>query len=228
MKLPLLLSVPHAGLTIPTEVSDLCILTADEIREDGDGGAREIYAIEEQVDAFVTTEIARVVVDLNRAPDDRRADGVVKTHTCWEVPVYREPLTEAVVATLLDRYYHPYHRRLADLAATSGVLLGVDGHTMAATAPPIGPDKGERPPVCLSNADGTCPDEWMRDLAGSFSLFFGDKVAVNRPFRGGFITRSRPGGLPWIQLELSRAEDASLDEKRERVLAALTTWVRGL
>ena len=39
MTLPLLLSVPHAGLTVPSQVENLCLLTKKEIVEDGDEGA---------------------------------------------------------------------------------------------------------------------------------------------------------------------------------------------
>ena len=43
MTLPFLLSVPHAGLTIPSEVEDICLLNQQDIIEDGDSGAAEIY-----------------------------------------------------------------------------------------------------------------------------------------------------------------------------------------
>ena len=39
MKLPILLSVPHAGGKIPPEVADICRLTDKDVREDGDEGA---------------------------------------------------------------------------------------------------------------------------------------------------------------------------------------------
>jgi hypothetical protein len=93
-KLPLLVSVPHAGLAIPPEVAALNRLTAQEIAEDGDVGAREIYGeLAPYVAAFVISDIARAFVDLNRAEDDIRKDGVIKTHTCWDVPVYERPLS---------------------------------------------------------------------------------------------------------------------------------------
>ena len=103
----------------------------------------------------------------------RRKDGVVKTHTCWDVPVYRSAPTEQLVQTLLATYHRPYHERLARLAEPA-LLLAVDCHTMAAFGPPVGPDPGvERPWVCLSNADGTCPSEWMQELKTCFELAFG-------------------------------------------------------
>lgn len=224
MKLPLLISVPHAGLDVPEEVAERSILTPEQIAKDGDVGAADIYAIADEVVAFVAADIARVFVDLNRAEDDRGQDGVVKTHTCWNEPVYRSPLGEEVVERLLGRYYRPYHGRLTVLAASSA-RLGVDCHTMAAHGPPVGPDPGqERPWVCLSNGDGTCPPEWMDALAGCLARAFGREPSINRPFKGGYITRTHAAEMPWIQLELSRAPFMSSKEKRECVLRALRDW----
>ena len=228
MTLPILISNPHAGLQIPPEVESLCLLTEMEIFEDGDEGAREIYDIENEVAAFHTTEIARAFVDLNRAVDDRRTDGIVKTHTCWQVPVYEKPLPEVLVTELLEKYYHPYHQNLTESAKT-GVLVGIDCHTMAAKGPPIGPDPGsERPAICLSNADGTCPQAWLESLAEILAKTYGREVRINKPFQGGFITRSHASELPWLQLEFSRAPFLSYDEKRRRLLDGLREWCEWL
>jgi formiminoglutamase len=224
VKLPFLLSVPHAGWRIPPEAESYCVLSAKQVEEDGDLGAREIYDLESEVVAYLTTDIARAIVDLNRAEDDRRSDGVIKTHTCWGIPVYREPLPEDVIRALLDRYYHPYHRRLRELA-TAGVKLAVDCHTMAAVGPPVAPDPGrERPWVCLSNADGTCPEDWVESLGALFQNALGPNVRINQPFKGGFITRSHSKEMPWVQLELSRAAFKTSSEKRAAVLEALRGW----
>jgi len=225
-RLPLLISVPHAGLKIPPEVTELNILTAREIAEDGDEGAAEIYAcLKDKVTHFVTTDIARAFMDLNRAEDDLSKDGVVKTHTCWDVPVYREPLEAPLISTLLEKYYRPYHARLSKLA-NQGVKLGVDCHTMAAVGPPVGPDEGsERPMVCFGNVNGqSCPPEWIDGLRNCFAKAFDGQVTVNDPFTGGFITRSHGDEMPWVQLELSRAPYASVEEKGKRVYAALQKW----
>ena len=225
MTLPILISNPHAGTVIPPEVKSLCILTEQQIFEDGDEGAREIYDIESEVSAYLTTEIARAVVDLNRSVDDRRADGVVKTHTCWQVPVYRQPLPEPVIADLLDRYYHPYHQRLTELAGKA--MVGIDCHTMAAKGPPIGPDPGmERPAICLSNADGTCPQPWIESLAKCLTETFAQRVTINDPFRGGYITRTHAAELPWIQFEFSRAPFLENSRKRALLLEALESWIK--
>jgi N-formylglutamate amidohydrolase len=224
VKLPLLISAPHAGLAVPEEVAELSILTPEQIARDGDVGAAEIFSIADDVEAFVAPDIARAFVDLNRTEDDRRTDGVVKTHTCWNEPVYRSPLGEELVERMLARYYRPYHARLTALAGSS-VRLGIDCHTMAAHGPPVGPDPGrERPWICLGHGDGTCPREWMDALARSFERAFGRAPSINEPFAGGYITRVHAAEMPWVQLELSRAPFMPPEVKRASVLTALRDW----
>jgi formiminoglutamase len=225
MTLPLLVSVPHAGLSVPPEAQPYCILTPREIAEDGDEGAAEIYALRSEVAAYQTTPVARAIVDLNRAPDDRRADGIFKTHTCWNVPVYREFPPERVIETLLERYYWPYHEGLRRLGRGPEVMVGVDCHTMLAKGPPIGPGPGiDRPWACVSNADSTCPQPWIESMQSCLQEALEGLVTINDPFRGGHITRTHSAELPWVQLELSRAPFLTLAEKRQRVLHALRRW----
>lgn len=220
MKLPLLISVPHAGLTVPEQVRPYCALTSEQIARASDEGASEIYAIASEVAAFVTTDVACAIVDLNRSQDNRTPDGVVKIHTSHNVPVYSEALPEDLVQMLLERHYRPYHTQLT--AKAGDAILGVDCHTMSAIGPPTARDRGcERPRVCLSNADGTCTQEWLDELAGCLEDEFGNGVSLNRPFKGGHIIRAHSRELPWVQLELSRAEFLSLPEKRARILKAL-------
>ena len=226
MTLPLLLSVPHAGLTVPSQVENLCLLTKKEIIEDGDEGAAEIYLpLEDEVFSLVTTVVARAIVDMNRSENDRGKDGVIKTHTCWDVQIYREPPSETIIAELIEILYKPYHESLTDQATY--VQCGIDCHTMAAQGPPVAPDAGrERPVICISNADGTCPKEWMNSLAACFEKVFNKKVSINHPFKGGYIIRSHFKELPWIQLELSRAPFFTNAEKSSRVLEALEGWCK--
>jgi len=230
-RLPLLVSLPHAGLEVPSQVADLCVLPPREIERDSDEGAAAIYTpLRDRVARFVSTDIARAIVDLNRAEDDRRKDGVVKTHTCWDVPVYRESPDEVRIEALLERYYRPYHRRLTLGAGISEVVVGVDCHTMATVGPPVGPDAGAtRPLVCLSNAESACSRVWLERLGECFRRVFGtDAVLLNRPFRGGHITRRHAQELPWVQVELSRTAQLSDAAKAAGVMQALADWCHSL
>ena len=223
MTLPIALSVPHAGCHIPDEAADYCQLTLDQIVKDGDEFAAEIYDLGGEVAEFITTDIARAIVDLNRAPDDRRADGVIKTHTIFDEPIYREPLPETVANRLLEKYYHPYHTRLGELAGRD-LLFAVDCHTMTAVAPPIGPDPGsKRPEVCLGNLHGrSFSDAWTAVLYEALhDAFTGFSVTLNKPFAGGYITRTHSGRLPLVQVEVSRSGFLPNSEVRERFLKAI-------
>ncbi|MFW5740019.1 MAG: N-formylglutamate amidohydrolase [Myxococcota bacterium] len=221
-RLPLLVSVPHGGTAVPSELQGRHLLTHAQIVADGDVGASTIYAIGDQVASFVTASIARAFVDLNRAPDDVRKDGVVKTHTCWNEVIYPHALDEATARALVDRYHRPYHEELSR-AATQELLLAVDCHTMAAFGPPVGPDPGvERPWICLGNVGGrSCPAPWLAALGDCFSEQFEGRVRLNDPFRGGYITRYHGTEMPWVQLEMSRAPFFTDAEKRVRTVRAL-------
>ena len=224
-RLPLLLSLPHAGLAVPPEVAAINRLGEADIRRDGDEQAAAIYRpLRERVAAFVDTEIARAFVDPNRAEDDIRRDGVVKTHTCWDVPIYAEPLGEKRRRRLLERYHRPYHRELVRRAR--GMPLGIDCHTMAAIGPPVAADRGRpRPRLCLGDGGGeSCNPELTAALARCLGEAFGEAVRVNDPFRGGWITRSRPGAIPWLQLEISREPWVTEGEKSRALAAALEAF----
>lgn len=223
MKLPLFISVPHAGTLIPPEVMNLSILHPQDILADHDAGAYSIYfALEDYAVGFCTTAIARSMVDLNRSPEEIGGDGVIKSHTCWNVPVYSNFPDENLIRDMLDKYYFPYHEKLTAAASHRGIRLGIDCHTMSAVGPPVGPDPGqERPLICVSNADGTCPREWITALAKCLEEVFRERVAINIPFRGGYITRFHAAEMPWLQVEISRTSSYSNEEKRACLLDGL-------
>lgn len=226
---PVVLSVPHAGHQVPERLSGRVRLTPDEILHDSDVQAPELYLPWRLHAAhFVTTPIARAFVDMNRAEDDIRRDGVVKTHTCWNVPIYSEPLLEEDVEALLVDYHRPYHDALR---LQSRLRIGLDLHTMAEFGPPVGPDPGApRPWVCVGDADGeACDPEWSEALVHELGLLLGaGNVSHNVPFRGGYITRSRPGERSWIQIEVSRGSWASVGDKRQLLFSAIDSWLTTL
>jgi formiminoglutamase len=229
MKLPLLVSLPHAGLQVPEELKDYCVLGNHDIVKDGDEQAWGIYhELADIAEAFQTTTIARAFVDLNRAPDDIRMDGVVKTHTIWNQPIYNSSLSGETVQALINKYWKPYHNALSEKSQMK-VRLGIDCHTMASVGPPIGPDEGcERPEVCLSNADGTCPDQWIMSMAECFRKAFTKEVRINDPFTGGYIITSHSSELPWIQIEISRGDFMNEFEKSVRLTEALKNFCSSL
>jgi len=239
---PLLISIPHGGDTIPPEVEEMVSITERDIFYDGDALTREIYGFGKRVDAVIETPIARAIVDVNRASDDRapaNPDGVVKTVTTDGRPVYREGMfpDDALIDELLQRYYFPYHERLGNLLSNRNIRLALDCHSMLKRSPAAS-DKPDlpRPLVCLSNRGDregmpvrgrgavTCPPDWIRALAESLGQAFagGGRVAMNDPFAGGYISQyhHEREGVPWIQIEINRKlylNETYFDPERLRV-----------
>ena len=230
MKLPLFISVPHAGTRVPPEVRDSCVLRPEDILADYDAGADSIYGhLQEHAAGFCTTDISRSLIDLNRSPDDIGGNGVIKDHTCWHVPVFKSFPDAKLIRNLLGRYYFPYHEKLSAAAGSGTIKLGIDCHTMSAVGPPLGPDPGqERPLICLSNGDGTCPEKWLSSLVRSFAEVFREKVAINTPFRGGYISRKHAAEMPWVQVEISQTAAYSDEIKRNYVLEGLQRFCHTL
>ncbi len=239
---PILLSIPHSGDTVPPEVSDKVSITGRDIFYDGDALTREIYDFGKSVDAVIKTPIARAIVDVNRAYDDRpleNPDGVVKVVTTDGTPIYREGLfpDDDLVEDLLQRYYFPYHERLRTLLKNHNIKLAFDCHSMLERSPAASVCPGNpRPLICLSNQGDeqgmpvsergpvTCPPEWIRALAESFRCAFAGEgeIAINNPFVGGYISQYHYewSGIPWIQIEINRKlylNEMYFDSERLRV-----------
>lgn len=242
-RLPLVLSIPHGGLQVPAEVEGELNATEHDILADGDAHTAELYDLEAQVKHSVTARVARAIVDLNRAPDDRppdNPDGVVKTQTVHGVTLYRRPLPDAVAEELIRRYHAPYHERLEALAHQGDVVVGIDCHSMLAQPPPGFRDPAPRPSFCVSNAEGrTAPDAHVTALCDALRTAFrlpADEVRANDPFLGGYIVRRHgAGAVPWLQLEINRAMYLDPDtlhplpglaEMRDGLLEALTEFAR--
>ncbi len=214
--LPCLVTVPHGGTSVPDFLAGRFILSTKDLFDDIDACTRDIYALSERVSVWKDTDIARPVVDLNRDSGDRppaNPDGVVKTHTCFGVPVYdpAQPLDDALAENLIATFHRPFHGFIEDTLTTQKELqIAFDCHTMSEFAPPISPDAGKpRPTFCLGNRFGeTCPDAIANVLADCLRKVFqlpATEVTLNQPFAGGYITRTygnRP--IPWIQIEMNR------------------------
>lgn len=239
---PILISIPHGGDTVPPEVADIVNITKRDIFYDGDALTREIYDFGKSVDALIETHIARAIVDVNRAHDDRapeNPDGVVKTVTTDGTPIYREDMfpNYDLVEDLLQKYYFPYHERLGNLLENRSIRLALDCHSMLERSPSASVRPGEpRPLICLSNrgdehgmsvrglGPATCPSKWMRALAESLGQAFAGEgeVAMNDPFWGGYISQYHyeRKGIPWIQMEINRKlylNETYFDPERLRV-----------
>lgn len=227
LPLPIVQSIPHAGFGVPHEFVDCLALTATDIYNDCDLWADQHYDFAHPdlagsagtgrgTLAVVTTDIARVLIDVNRKPDDlKNPDGMVKTRSSYGVDNYTRPLRREEIISLRERYYAAYHRRMeAALSAHKGqVVLLLDCHNMAQVSPDAYANPGKaRPLICLANlgdAEGeqksggaavTCAPHLLREAGAIAEALFADMtllepdgpvatVGINRPFPGGYIIR---------------------------------------
>jgi N-formylglutamate amidohydrolase len=215
-RLPFALSIPHGGVETPEELVGTVIVTPEDQREDIDHLTREIFSVPEGlVAAQITFETARTFVDLNRHPNAwgaEQADGVVKSLTHLNRPVFSQFPDRAIIERLLDRLYRPYHQRLAELVEDPEVVLLLDCHSMAPASLPVSPDRpGQpRPMINLGHRGGASAPFWLVQtlqevMAEVYQLPL-EEVRIDYPFNGGYITHTYHSPHSHaIQIEFNRA-----------------------
>jgi N-formylglutamate deformylase len=214
LKLPLVVSVPHAGQEIPDYLTERILLDGGELEAEGDRGAKGIFAgLEPLVEAYRSIEIARAILDVDRSEEDRSRDGVIKTHTRSDQLIWDGPIEDETVQRLIEAYYRPYHTDLSNFARRRNVVLGIDCHT-----------RPDGPLVTLSNGKGTCSDDTMDSLAECFARAFGATPAISHPETGGYSIRRHATELQWVEIQISQIGPLSLEAKAKAMKIALELW----
>lgn len=222
-RLPILLSVPHGGTKVPDMLAERINLSPLELLIDSDTRTLDVFSFQDEVQGYVDTDIARCVVDVNRdATTDEKS--VFRALSWNGKHIWKQNVAPNVLEreALLERYYHPYHARLAHMLDNIDVALAVDAHAMV---PRKRKTRRTRPLFCISNRGSSDPNHPREHITAPFSLMkrlkrnleatFSDLllfdveevVRINDPFRGGFITAyhgSHPR-IPFVQIEVNRA-----------------------
>jgi len=211
---PVLVSIPHASPNVPPEVKDDLALTHEELMHYTDLYTDQVFNID-QVHKVVHG-FSRVVVDVNRAPDDiskeyeQAAEGVI-VHTTWDgKSVYKREPSQEQVDLLIRKYHDPYHEAIEN--AIPHVRFLMDCHSYLPVGPKLKKDSGqERPDINLGNLNfSSC----TREHTVFFREFFeerGYSVSINFPYTGKYILghhchrrRIPPFLVPGIQIELNQ------------------------
>ena len=199
-RVPILVSVPHAGIYIPDEIKNRMDPHVLANCTDADWLIDHLYdfVTESGITVIVATH-HRWVVDLNRDPqgqalynDGRLITGLVPLTNFRREQIYRdEPPDEAEIKRRIEKYFRPYHDKirelLSDLKQQFGQVLLWDAHSINQRVGAL--YSGPFPDLILGTADGeSCSSEiiaevWDTLRKSSYS------TALNRPFSGGYITR---------------------------------------
>jgi len=140
---PLVVSVPHNGEMVPRAVEEQLALPVDEAREGADEFSYELACLAAPWAKIVKTNIARLVIDVNRSGTvseldlssdaQHERDRLVRLYTRDGRPLWGAPAGVLEVAELEERirdYHDPYHRALAEaMNGTPRVL--VDMHSVS-------------------------------------------------------------------------------------------------
>ncbi|MFE2042878.1 N-formylglutamate amidohydrolase [Streptomyces sp. NPDC059477] len=197
---PVLLHVPHASRAIPPDVRAGIVLDdaalARELDHITDAHTDRIAA-EAAARAGVTpwrfvNRLSRLVVDPERFPDEREEMLAVGMGAVYTRTTHREALRADGTdpRPLIERYFHPYARAVADavadrLAATGRAVI-IDVHSYPTTALPYElHGEGPRPPVCLGTDAFHTPPE-LREAARAAFARCGE-TGLDSPFGGTYV-----------------------------------------
>lgn len=242
---PLLVSCPHVGTHIPAGIA--ARMTADALDlADTDWHIERLYDFARGLGAsMLVATHSRYVIDLNRPPDGSVLyANANNTELCPTTrfdlkPVYRDGQApdEAEIKARVERYWRPYHDRLAvelkRLKERFGYALLWDAHSIASDVPRF--HQGKLWDLNLGSADGTSAAkdliERAADICRSATPY---TAAIDGRFKGGHITRTygRPAaGMHAIQLELSQAtymDEAPPYRWRDDLAEAVTPTLKRL
>lgn len=156
--LPVLITVPHAGVFVPQEIRQAMLRTGESeaslerrLLDGCDPFTDRIYAWPE-ARARVLTSVSRFVVDVNRSRHATGPNGVIKKNDFDLKPFYPRDhaITEVERENRLAAYWDPFYAAIDSCLREYPFALLIDGHSMSEFGPEMGPDAGaSRPAICL-------------------------------------------------------------------------------
>jgi N-formylglutamate deformylase len=225
-KIGMLISMPHNGQEIPSDIAKTMTDSAHKVA-DTDWYMDKLYDFAEDLGiAIIKPRYSRYVIDLNRNIDGVNLyPGANSTELCPTTafdltPLYKtgqEP-DEAEIQRRIELYWQPYHQALDDtlsqMKAEFGKVVLLDAHSILSKVPRF--FEGQLPDFNFGSANGaSCSDDLMSEVM-QLDLSPYSSVANGR-FKGGYITRGfgKPEeNIHAVQLELS--QHTYMDEPSDR------------
>ena len=219
-ELPLLISVPHDGRRLSSDMRGAMSELGSSL-PDTDWHVTKLYEFVRDLGAsMLTANFSRYVVDLNRPADDTALyAGQVATGLCPLKTFDGEDIYSGEVTVdtehRINSYWRPYHDKieatLTELCATYGYALLWDAHSIKSRVPSL--FDGELPTLNLGTWDGRSCGRAIADAVVHAATSGPYDAVLNARFKGGYITRNygHPAqNVHAIQLEI--AQRAYMDE----------------
>ncbi|PVZ43119.1 N-formylglutamate deformylase [Pseudomonas sp. CC120222-01a] len=252
-RLPLLISMPHAGLKLTPAVDNGLVEQARSL-PDTDWHIPRLYDFARELGAsVVAAEYSRFVIDLNRPDDDKplyvgATTGLYPATLFDGEPLFKEGQapTAEVRKTYLESIWRPYHNtlqsELARLREAHGYALLWDAHSIRSLIPHL--FDGKLPDFNLGTFNGaSCDPQLAERLQGVCAEAGNYSHVLNGRFKGGHITRhygDPANHIHAVQLELAQStymeevepfayrEDLAQPTQRvlSQLLEAMLAWGR--
>ena len=211
---PILVSIPHASNKIPEEVRESVQLSDEDLKQYVDLYSNKIYEVDNVY--RIESDICRVIVDVNRAPDDiakeyhSGQEGVVVHVTQDGKHVYKDLPSDEQAHLLIKKYHDPYHEKIDELMPSLQFLI--DCHSYFPVGPKMKKDAGKiRPDFNIGNLRYSSCSRPYTTFARNFFQDRGFTVGINEPYQGGYVLahhchrRRTPSFLvPGLQIEISQ------------------------
>ena len=241
-RVPLVLSIPHCGVEFPDELTGKYVSKQLERLDDTDFYLDQLYDFAPSLGiTTIYAKYSRWVIDLNREPNSVPLydDGRLTTALCPTTNFLGEPLyvdkefepDEAEKQRRLEAYYYPYHNKIdeiiSDLRLEFGRVIFWDAHSIRRVVETI--QKNPLPDLILGDNDGKTSDGRFIETALEALGSGKQKLNHNKPFKGGFLTRSKgepAENVHALQLEMSK--DLYMSENETVYDSKRAESVRGL
>jgi len=213
---PLLISMPHIGEYIPSNIASLMSSEALYIK-DTDWYIDKLYDFAHEMGASTIKPINnRYVIDLNRGVDGINLyPGADSTELCPSSTFNRASIyldaskvSEEEVNRRVARYWQPYHdeiqNTLAEIKKKFGFAIILDAHSILSEVPRF--FDGKLPDFNWGTANGSSCSEEVFECIKKLDMS-PYSVVCNDRFKGGYITRKYgdpKNNIHAIQLELSQ------------------------
>lgn len=222
-RLPILLSVPHAGRSYPDWLVRLSRRGRDSLRPLEDPLVdRLVWRAQALGIACVIADAPRAAIDCNRAEDEldpavislppgaghdgwrvRSGLGLVPGRLAGGGDLWRRRIGTSELQTRLDTAWRPYHRllgeQIAQLSRAHDEIVLLDCHSM--------PWRSGQAELVIGDRHGTTAATFVAELCRSTAAAEGFTAALNDPYAGGHIVAAHadpPRGVHAVQLELDR------------------------
>jgi N-formylglutamate amidohydrolase len=227
---PVIFNSPHSGRIYPSVLLQASRLSAQALRKSEDAYVDELLGTAPSHGAILMyAHFPRAYIDINREPyeldpvlfNGRLPDfansqslraigglGTIARIVNDKEEIYHGRLSIEAALVRIEQLYKPYHAALSQLLQSTrerfGSVFLLDCHSM----PSQESERGGWPDFVLGDRFGSsCAPELTR-LAQTFLKSLGYRVALNKPYAGGYITEhyGRPDlGVHVLQVEIDRS-----------------------